>query len=220
MAGSKVKSVLLSNLRLKLIALVFATTLWFFVAGQSTTEVALFVPLGFKEIPSEMAVTGGPSEEVEVRVMGPRFFINNLTPSQLTAEVDLSSAREGQNTLKIQNDDVVAPIGLTVLRVRPSSVNVRLERLVKAELPVRPVITGRPANGYVVAEATVYPKVVLVTGTRKGIGGTAFVRTRNVDVGGLDRSKSFTAELDTDDAEYRSIDPDSVRVTITVRKER
>ncbi len=220
MAGGQVKGVLLSNLRLKLLAIAFATTLWFFVAGQSSTEVALFVPLGFKEIPSEMAVAGGPIEEIEVRVMGPRFFINNLTPSQLMAEVDLSGATEGMNIIKVNNDDIVAPIGLTVLRVRPASVEVRLERLVKAELPVRPVITGRPADGFVITDATVYPKTVRVTGTRKGIGGVAFVRTRRVDVGGIESSGNFTVELDTDDAEYRSIDVDKVRVNITVRKER
>ncbi|MBI5586831.1 MAG: YbbR-like domain-containing protein [Deltaproteobacteria bacterium] len=214
------KKLLLSNIRLKLLALAFATALWFFVAGQSDTEVGFLVPLAFKGIPKEMVMTSSPPEDAEVRVAGPKFIINNLSPSQIIAEIDLSSAKEGLNTFSLQPRDVSTPIGVEVLRVRPSSIDVRMENLINVNLPVRVTLIGKPAAGYRVADVTVSPKTVVASGTKKDIKTMGGVYTRPVDISGLDASANFTARLDVPLHEFRSVSTDAVNVRVKIERER
>lgn len=209
-----------SNLRLKAVALIFALALWFFVAGQSRTEVGFLVPIGLKGMPNDMVMTSMPPEDIEVRVTGPRLFIANLSPAQIAAEIDLSSAKEGLNAYRIKPTDIVTPMGVDVLRFRPNSIEVRLEKLSKAEVPVRARVTGKPAPGYRVAEVEVFPKSVVATGTRKELNGARVLHTRPVDVSGIDSSRSLSVPLDTSGTEFRSLSSERVEVKITIRKER
>lgn len=214
------KELFASNLRLKLLALVFSMALWFFVAGQSRTEVGFIVPISYKGIPKDLVMAGIPPDEVEVRVTGPKLFINNLSPAQISAELDLSAAKEGVNTLRIQPTDIITPMGVDVQRLRPSSIDFRLERINRVELPVRPRLSGSPAPGYRVADVLVYPKTIVATGTRKEIRELKGLQTMPVDVSGLDSSASLTAQVDTSGLEFRSLSADKVEVKIVIRKER
>lgn len=209
-----------SNLRLKLLALVFSTALWFFVAGQSRTEVGFIVPISYKGIPRDLIMTGIPPDEVEVRVTGPKLFINNLSPSQISAELDLSTAKEGLNTLRIQPTDIVTPMGVDVQRLRPSSIDLRLEKITRVELPVRPRLSGRPAPGYRVVDVLIYPKTIVATGTRKEIKDLKEVQIRPIDISGLDSSTSLTAQVDTSGLDFRSLSSEKVEVKIIIRKEK
>lgn len=209
-----------SNLRLKAMALAFAVALWFFVAGQSRTEVGFLVPIGLKGIPKDMVMTSGPPDEIEVRVTGPRLFISNLSPAQIAAELDLSAAKEGLNAYKLQTKDIVTPMGIDVLRLRPNSIEVKLERLSKADLPVRARVVGRPAPGYRVTDVQVFPKHVTVTGTRKEIKDIGAVFTKPLDISGMDSSTSLSVQLDTAGGEFRSISAERVEVKVIIRKER
>lgn len=209
-----------SNLRLKAMALAFAVALWFFVAGQSRTEVGFLVPIGFKGVPKDMVMTSVPPDELEVRVTGPRLFITNLSPTQIAAELDLSSAREGFNSYKIQPRDIVTPMGIEVLRLRPNSVEVKLERLIKVDIPVRARVVGRPASGYRVADVIVSPRSVTATGTRKEIREIGAISTKPVDISDMDSSASLSAQLDTSGLEFRSLSAERVEVKVVIRKER
>jgi hypothetical protein len=167
-----------------------------------------------------MVMTSVPPGEIEVRVTGPRLFISNLSPAQIAAELDLSSAKEGLNAYKIQPQDIVTPMGIDVLRFRPNSIEVKLERLAKTDLPVRVRVTGKPAPGYKIVETQVFPKAVTATGTRKDITAAGAVHTRPVDVSGMDSSTSLSVLLDTAGAEFRSLSAERVEVKIIVKKEK
>ncbi|MDP2689323.1 MAG: CdaR family protein [Deltaproteobacteria bacterium] len=215
------KKFISTNLRLKFLAVVFAAALWFFVAGQSNTEVGFLIPIGYKGAPKDLVISSTPPDEVEVRVVGPKLFINNLSPSQIIAEIDLGGAREGVNTLRFKPSDIVTPMGVKVLRLRPGSVEVRMDRLESISLKVRPRITGHPEKGFEVADIIVFPKTVDVTRVRKGILKLDAVSTVPFDISGLDRSTSATVQIDIPSKyEFRSISAEKVEVKVIIRKER
>lgn len=209
-----------SNLRLKAMALAFSMALWFFVAGQSRTEVGFLVPIGFKGVPKDMVMTSMPPDELEVRVIGPRLFISNLSPTQIAAELDLSAAKEGLNAYKIQPRDITTPMGVDVLRLRPNSIEVKLEKLIKVELPVRARVVGRPAHGYRVADVIVSPRSVTATGTKKEIREIGAILTKPLDISDMDSSTSLSAQLDTTGLEFRSFSAERVEVKVIIRKEK
>ncbi|MBI4950095.1 MAG: YbbR-like domain-containing protein [Deltaproteobacteria bacterium] len=212
------RNFVLSNLKLKVFAVVFAAALWFFVAGQSKMEVGFFVPIGFKSIPKDLAMASTAPDEVEVRVSGPKLFVSNLSASQITAELDLSGAKEGTNSYRLTPADIVTPMGVEVLRLRPSAVELKMEKLVSADLRVRARVSGRAAAGYRVVDVIVFPRVVSVTG-RQELKRLEAIYTKPVDVSGMDESASITAQLDISDHEIRSLSVNKVEVKVIIRKE-
>ncbi|MEK7773677.1 MAG: CdaR family protein [Deltaproteobacteria bacterium] len=212
------RRILSQDLKLKVLALVFAVALWFFVAGQSSTEVGFLVPIGFKGIPKDMVMASAPPEEIEVRIMGPRFVINNVSPSQIKVEIDLSGVGEGLNNFRILSRDIVLPMGVNVVKTRPVSVDIRLERLITVNLPVKVRLTGRPPYGYKVIGVNVSPMKVTANGVKKEMKDLSGIYTNPVDVSGLVSSASFTVPLDIPVNEFRSISGDKVNVKVVIGK--
>ena len=221
MEGRRVKKFMSANLKLKLVAVVFATALWFFVAGQSNTEVGVLVPIGYKDAPRDLVISNAPPDEVEVRVMGPKLFINNLSASQIIAEIDLSGAIVGVNSYRLKPSDITTPMGVEVLRLRPNSVEVRMDKLERRSLKVKPRVKGKPEDGYEIADIVVLPKTVEATSVKQSLSRLEVINTVPLDVSGLSQSMSVTLKLDIPSKyELRSISSDKVDVKVVIRKAR
>ncbi len=214
------KDLLLKNLRLKILALAFAAVLWFFVAGQSNTEVGFLVTLGFKGIPRDLVMTSAPPAEVEVRVVGPKLFINNLSPTQIIAEFDLSGAKDGLNTYHLTPADIVRPMGINVSMIRPSSIDIRLEKLVTITLPVKVRLSGRPAAGYRVSALSVTPGTVNAGVLKRQLKEIDTIYTKSIDLTGLKSSTTVTVPLDIPERRVWSLSPEKVNVRLVIEKER
>lgn len=215
------KKLITVNLKLKLVAVALATALWFFVAGQSNTEVGVIVPIGYKDAPRNLVISNTPPDEVEVRVMGPKLFINNLSASQIIAELDLSGASAGVNSYRLKPSDITTPMGVEVLRLKPSTVEVRMDRLERKSLKVKAKLKGRLEKGYEIADIIVIPDVVEATSVKKSLSGLKEIGTVPLDIGGLNHSTSMTLQLDIPSKyEFRSISADKVDVKVVIRKAR
>ena len=213
------RGALTKNLGLKLLALAFSTALWFLVVGEKVSEMGLLVPLRFKGIPQDMVVTKSSPEDVEVIVAGPKMFINNLSPSEIKLAIDLSKAKEGINKYRIFPQDVKAPSGVDVVRVRPQTVYIELERLVTVSLPVKARLEGSPPSGVHMVAVTVEPEVVQVTGLKKDIEKLKEVYTIGIDVSKIAVTTSLPVMIEPGGAAIREVKPDIVVVHIKVRKD-
>lgn len=212
------KGFFLKNIGLKIMAIVFAAALWFFVGAQSSSEVGFLVPLVLKDIPQNMEVSGLPPGEIEVRVSGPRRTIMNLSPSSVQAEVDLSGVKEGHNVFKISQRNIITPMGVEVVNLRPGSVDIKMEALRRASIPLKARLRGEPAAGFRVAAVTVLPASVTVSGTERALKEHSVIFTKPVDVSGLTGAKKFTVDFDVAPGEFRSIGADKATVRVSIVK--
>ncbi len=208
------------NLRLKALALAFAVALWFFVVGQSDTEVGFLVTLGFKGIPKDLVMTSVPPGEIEVRMRGPKLFINNLSPTQIIAELDLSGAKAGLNTYHLSQSDIVRPTGIDVSMIRPDSVDIRLDRLVTVNLPVKVRFIGKPARGFRLISFTVSPKTISAGVLKIQQKEIKALYTKAVDLNGLSGSITVTVPIETPERRLWSVGADKVNVGLVIERER
>lgn len=206
------------DLRLKLLALACAVALWFFVAGQSNTEVRFLVPLGIKGMPKNMVMTGAPPGVIEVRVTGPKLVIHNISPKQIIAEIDLSGAKEGESSYKIRKSDVTTPAGVDVIGLRPETVEMKLERVVKVALPISVRLRGSPAEGFRVAGVLTSPEVVEASGLQRHVDAVKTAHTTPVDISGLSESRTFQASVEISDTDLTGISVDSVNVLVKIER--
>lgn len=217
-ADSGSRAGLFDHAGLKVLALFFAVVLWFFVVGEESSEVGLMVQLGLKGIPDEMIVTKTPALDIEVRVAGPGGFLEKLSPSDVAVALDLSSAKAGDNTYRITPVNAKVPTGIRVLTVRPSSVEIRLERLTKKTMIVKPRTKGVAAKGFKVVSVKVEPESVEVLGRKHVMRKVRTISTEPFDISGLDRNTTQSVHLDLSKKGLSGAEPSSVTVKVVIEK--
>ena len=217
--GFSWKGIFYKNLTLKFLAVIFSLALWFLVVGEKKIEVGLMISLGLKGIPEEMVVIDHSVEEIEVRVSGPKGVINDISPAELSASVDLSGADAGSNTYRLSPGNIRTPKGIDVVRIRPFSVDVKLERLERKSVPVKVKFSGKPAKGFEIKNVIVLPNDAVVIGRKKDLKKVRSIKTTPIDILGILADNSFEeVPLDISGKPIKGVEPETVSVTVTVEE--
>lgn len=116
----------LHNWGLKLLALGISLLLWTTYKAEPFAEVGYAVPLEFRNIPSELEISGDVPTNAHVRVRGRSALLRRLSPVDLGITVDMSSAKAGETLIRLTADQVAAPYGVTVVRIAPSQIRLLL----------------------------------------------------------------------------------------------
>jgi len=183
------------NLVLKLISLAFAIVLWFFVMGERRHEVSHIVPITYKGVPEGLIIGNQVPGSVEVAISGPRALLSHLAAGDMEIVVDLAGAEAGVTSFKRLEETLRIPTGLTVTRISPAYVDIRLERVRDKQVPVRVVLSGEPAAGFRVRRIRVVPARVTVSGAESQLRAVSEVVTEGLDLAGVRESFTQTVPL-------------------------
>ncbi len=160
-----VRDAMLRNVGLKLLSVLAAFALWFFVnAGERDTEAALQVPLELHNIPASLMIVSPRVDFVDMRVSGPRTLLARIDREQMSIVLDLGGVRPGPAVFRIQTDTLNLPRGVTVVRLTPSEVTLELARVVRKSVPVRLAMAGKPPGELRVTDIKIAPEVVEIIG--------------------------------------------------------
>ncbi len=193
MAAPETKSVfsrerrrgLFNNFGIKLVSLACATVLWFFVVGEEKAEIGLTIPVEITNIPANLMVVNDVENGIDLRVSGPRSLIRQLANQKINKTIDLSKAGAGLVSFPIGPDSLPLPRGVKVIRMRPNSITIFLERVTRKTVSVQPVLIGEPAPGYSVPRVTIEPPEVVVSGPESELAELSRVWSKPIDVSGL-----------------------------------
>lgn len=202
------------NLALKASALALGTLLWFTVSGEQV-ERSLQVPIAYRNLPAGLEIMN-QLETVEVQVRGGSGEVTSLQPSEVSVIADLSGREAGDAVMLLGPDRVSVPLGIEVVQVNPSTVPVRLERQLVAEVEVTAMINGRPALNYVLDRIIVEPRTVAVIGPASRLSGPISAVTEGVSVEGLTATVSRIVGVGVTDARLRLREAREVKVTVVI----
>ena len=205
-----------SNFGLKVLAVIIALGLW--LAGHRDTERAIEVPVEFRNIPSDLMVSDNRVDYVVLRLMGPRTLISTLDPDDLKLSMDLKGAKSGSASYPLGAQSFNIPRGVTVARITPPVIHLRLEPVQKRALPVTVRISSGPPAGYKVYQTTVQPPVVSVQGPADDVKRLTSVETVPIDVEETTGVVTRTVRLSAD-GKALAFSPDQVDVAISIDEE-
>lgn len=206
------------NLSLKIFSLAVAVLLFLFVSVESATPIEADFRIEYKTA-EDIMVVGEPPQALHTTLQGPWASFRSFDMSDLTPVViDLSTAGPGTVRHAIETSDVVAPGGMVVVSIRPSEVEVTLDRRVERQVPVQVDLLGRPALGFEVMSVTAEPQRVRVLGPMTVMQTLDYVYTRAVDVEGREEDLSLDVDLRPPPSPLRLKDK-RVAVTVTLSEE-
>jgi hypothetical protein len=205
-----------SNVGLAVLSFIIALGLW--IAGHRDTERAIEVPVEFRNIPSDLMVLDNRVDYVVLRLSGPRTLVSTLDADDLKLLVDLYGSKAGPLSFPLGPSAFNIPRGVTVARITPPIIHLRLDPVIKRELPVSIRLSGKPLAGYKIEEMAVQPESVSVRGPADEIRRMSLVETLPIDVERSRSSIKRTVRLSTD-GKPLSFMPEQVSVAITIVEE-
>ena len=90
-------------------ALVFVSIFWLLLAGQQNFEVTITLPLEMKNKPPDLELVSPLDPVVKVRLKGLRKDASVLGPHNVRAELDISLAKLGRRTFRIEPRHILLP---------------------------------------------------------------------------------------------------------------
>lgn len=172
------------NMTLKSVALVLAIIIWFLVVGEQKSEVRLTVPLELRNLPTDLEITQSVSQ-VEITLRGFSSFVKRLTPGDIDVHIDLSNVVQGVNSFILSPEEIIVPIGATVIQVSPSNIEISLDATVRKTVTVEPVLRGQPDDGYVLGEVLVQPETIKLSGAQTLLKTISKVETEVITLDGI-----------------------------------
>lgn len=115
---------LFSDLFTKAAVLLGVTLVWLLLSTRQGEVAIVPVPLTFHGLPAGMTLVRVSPEEVTVRLRSNSGLVPSPRQLDLTADLDLSSAQEGYNSLRVSLSHVRVPPGMTVVGLEPTTVRV------------------------------------------------------------------------------------------------
>lgn len=119
------------NFSLKLLSLVLAIGLWFTLAHNPVTEVAIEVPIIFRNVPDNLGMSYERIPRAQILLRGPERAVRRLQPTDVQAEVDLTAGQPGDRTFSSSSVEVHKPHDLQVLNIGPEKFQVTFVELRK-----------------------------------------------------------------------------------------
>ncbi|MFC1843735.1 YbbR-like domain-containing protein [Thermodesulfobacteriota bacterium] len=183
------------NWVLKLVSLFFALFLWYFVVGEDKVDMNVTLPVEIVNLPRDLIISNQFKKQIEVTISGQRSLIRGMTEQHISRSIDLSKAKPG--TVVIQNnvDSISLPRGLSILRVQPPTLTLLLDRLIRKELPIRPVLVGKVDKDFTLDSVTVDPETLEISGPQAILDNEQELKTIPIDINGLNESTVKQASL-------------------------
>jgi hypothetical protein len=207
---------LLRNIWLKFLSISIATLLWLVVAGDRVVERALRVPIEFQNLPQGLEIVSDPVDAVDVRLRASSGTLGRLTPGELSAVIDLRTARPGRRLFHLTPSNINVPYGVEVVQVAPATLPIGFENSAVRVVQVRPSVEGRPAAGYEVASVTSVPATVEVIGPESSLRGLDEAMTEPISVHDATRPIREVVTVGVADPNVRLRTPQTAEVTVQI----
>ena len=204
------------NLGLKFLSTLVAVMLWLIVAGERVVERVMRAPVEFQNLPAGLELVGNPPDTVEVRLRGSSGALSRMTAADMSAVLDLTTARPGRRLFHITSSQVNVPYGLEIVQVGPSTLMMEFEMSGIRMIKVEPDIDGRPANGFEVTKVTSDPEMVEVAGPESALKRLQAAITEPVSVTDQTRPVREVVTIGVPDSSLRLRTPQTAVVTVTI----
>jgi len=166
-----------SNWQQLLLAFVLAVFCWYLVTGREKVDSWVPMKVEMSGMPDGLFIKGGMLGSVEVLVRGPRGMVRKIEESQLVYPLNLSRITQGKNVIGLDPSSIPISRVFDVVEIRPSRIELDVERRVTRDVPIKPVLGSPVPEGHVLAGTRVRPETARVTGAEKAVAAIEDIRT-------------------------------------------
>lgn len=212
------RRLVLHNFGIKLLSLALAVGLWLAVTRDPIAEVAVEVPIEFRNVPENLEINTESIPRAQIRVRGPQRIVRRLQPADIYAEIQLSGIKPGDRTFDLTAQQVHQPRELEVVQVIPSEFHLTFDMRLIRQVPVRPRVVGTFATGYQIGRVEAEPAAITISGPQKRVEAVEAAITDPIDASGTMGQVTFVRQAYVSDPLVQVANGNPVRVTVIMEK--
>ena len=206
---AQIRSLFFENLTLKILSIILAAFLWFFVSGKSKTELALSVPIEFTSIPADMTIITKVPTSIHIRVKGTKTLLRPLTSEPPSLSINLAKAVTGKNMIRLAQETFNnLPLGVDVVNLDPDTLTIYLDRFVKVTLPIELKTKGTPPKEFQIREIKITPQIAEFRASEEYLKEHDIVFSEPLDISQLRESTKINITLLTPPNELKLVNPE------------
>jgi diadenylate cyclase len=173
------------QIRYGLLALAISAALWGMSHGTSKIERGFDIPVAFIGMPEELVITRNSTQVINIRVLGPRAALRDISSKDIEYEVNLEGAKPGNAVYLVDETTLMMPQNARILSRSPATIELEFERKSRKSVRVTADLEGEPAEGFVFTEVAIDPPRIWLVGARSKVLRLSEVMTETIDVAGL-----------------------------------
>src|SRR3984957_14299828 len=209
----------LHNFWLKVLSLVLATGLWWWISpDQEPAEVAVRVPIEFQHVPPGLEISSVTIPDAQIRVRGPERLIREMRATDIHAELELGDAKPGERTYDLTAHQIRHQRDLTVVQVVPGQIHLSFDTRLTRQVEIHAKVTGEFTAGEKIGRVLVDPERITITGPQHHVEMVDAATTDPVDATGTKTTATFMTNVYVPDALVQVVQPTPVRVTVVMEK--
>jgi YbbR domain-containing protein len=214
---SLLRTMLLDNLGLKLVALLLAVLVYLNVYTDRPATMIVSFPIQIIDLPESLSLAGSAPAVVQAELRGTAKQLIRLRVTEPPVKVSLAGVGVGHFERALGIEDLPLPTGTQIQLdrlVSPRTIELQVDRKTTRMLPVAPTIEGQPAPA-VMWDGTFEtdPRRVSVTGPVAALARIDSVRLQPVSVAG--KRDTVVARVGAQDLpDWCAMDPDHVEVRV------
>lgn len=209
---------------IKILSVIFAILLWFYVITEQNPVVPKDITVPVKIVNAEslsknnqIVLDNSNGYYITLKLKGKKELLDTVNEDTVSAYADVSGYMTlGENTVPVIVSGM--PEGIAVTSRSDHNIKVNIDRKVVVQRPVTISVTGNPKGGLATLDALLTPSEVVLTGAESVINSVKTVKV-DVDIAGVDASVSKTLPvrlLDEAGNEVTGIQLDNRNINVSI----
>ena len=192
------KRIVVRNFVYKLLALLVAAFVWILIQGREIIEIDRQVHVSII-VPEGYGVEGKNILTKDATIRGSRARLAKFSRAPLEAAVVIRKQKAANFRVRLDRQHIHKWNNNLKLTVHEPYISIKVDKIIKKELPVEIFLQGVPSNDYIIEKKSVTPEKIEVFGLQRKLTKLQKVATLPVEIDGLERNKSFVVGLLNDD---------------------
>lgn len=190
------RHLLFDNLPYKITAIALSCLLWYVVQGEEILEINKRIAVNLV-VPEGYTVKGPLLRYKDATLRGSRLLVGRYKESKkpIDATIKIATGKSGQLRYRVDRDNLINFDPRITLSIHDPYMVVTVDEIATKKIPVREVVQGAPAPGYMLEQVVLEPETVSIKGLKADLAKITQVVTAQIDITGLKQPKVFEVDL-------------------------
>jgi hypothetical protein len=198
-----------------IVSLIFTTGIWLSFTRGIDTLITLEVPVEYTHLKSDLEIYDTSVNTIRLDLSGSGTLLKSVKAENVKLTVNLSDRLSGINTCLISEKNVSLPPGVFLKNIKPSYVEVTLDKSVEKRVPVQIDWTGKLPENIAISDVIIEPPDVEIVGRSIVLQDVSTIYTEKVPLDGINRSGELTVGIVLGDPSIKL--KSGSRYSVTVR---
>jgi diadenylate cyclase len=192
--------------RAALVSFLLITVIWLIFTKGSDRLISLEVPIEYTKRQSGLDIYDTSVDNVRLDLSGSSTLLKSVKSENVRVTIDLSNSLIGQNKCLLSEDNISLPPGILLNNIKPSYVNVTLDKTADKKIPIQVDWKGKLSENMTLSNVIIEPPEVKLSGRSTVLKDISTIYTEKIPLGSLNKSGELTIGILLGDPSLKLID--------------